>query len=93
MAKRRGGRQCGTIESCVTPKRTEQNGTLSTKFTITIMVKFVRGLLNRATFPEDVDDLIGGLSNVYKDALKYRDDILDYDMEAEGKWDWELEEE
>ena len=41
----------------------------------------------------NVDDLIGGLSNVYNDALKYRDDILDYDMEAEGKWDWELEEE
>jgi len=42
---------------------------------------------------ETIDELIDWINMIYHDAVKYRDDILDYDCNEFAAWDYEEDDE
>ena len=40
---------------------------------------------------ETVEELIGEIKMIYDDAVKYREDLLDYDSTPQAEWDFNTE--
>jgi len=56
--------------------------------------KIVAWTIDPMSGPADsVDDLMSGLRMMARDAYKYRNDVLDFEMAPEGNWDWDEDEE